>query len=76
MGTKFRQKPLVCDVYRGTKDPSLRIATLPGAGLPAHVKKKDWTLMSQQPNAQQLHTDVERDIGAQGYCFFQIVKGG
>jgi hypothetical protein len=25
------------DVYRGTTDRTLRLATMPGAGLPAHV---------------------------------------
>jgi hypothetical protein len=33
------------DAYRGTADGSLRLATLPGAGLPAHVKRKDRILM-------------------------------
>jgi hypothetical protein len=33
------------DVYRGTADRTLRLATLPGAGLPAHVKRRDWVLM-------------------------------
>jgi len=26
------------DIYRGTNDRTLRLATLPGAGLPAHLK--------------------------------------
>ena len=74
MDTKLRHKPITYDVYRGTKDATLRLATMPGAGLPAHVSKKDWQLMS--PNsAQHLHTDAPRDIGVRGYCFFQIVKG-
>src|ERR1700681_2381776 len=29
------------DVYRGTADRTLRLATLPGAGLPPHLKRKD-----------------------------------
>jgi len=33
------------DVYRGTTDRTLRLATMPGAGLPAHLKRKDWILM-------------------------------
>jgi transcriptional regulator with XRE-family HTH domain len=33
------------DVYRGTSDRTLRLATMPGAGRPAHVKRKDWVLM-------------------------------
>ncbi len=74
METRDRQKPIIYDVYRGTKDATLRLATMPGAGLPAHVSKKDWQLMSQH-TAQHLHTDAPRDIGVNGYCFFQIVKG-
>jgi hypothetical protein len=74
MDAKVRQKPVAYDVYRGTKDPSLRIATLPRAGLPAHFSKKDWTLMPQHA-VQHLHTDAARDIGVRGYCFFQVVKG-
>src|ERR1700692_452421 len=33
------------DVYRGTADRTLRLATMPGAGLPPHLKRKDWILM-------------------------------
>ena len=32
------------DVYRGKTDPSLRLATAPGACLPAHVNAKDWDI--------------------------------
>jgi hypothetical protein len=61
------------DVYRGTSDRSLRLATMPGAGLPAHVKRRDWVLM---PTAKSpVHTDADRDIAAHGYCFFQVVDG-
>jgi hypothetical protein len=61
------------DVYRGTADRSLRLATMPGAGLPAHVKRKDWVLMRK--GKSPFHSDVERDVAAQGYCFFQVVEG-
>jgi hypothetical protein len=74
MDTKVRQKPIAYDVYRGTKDPTLRLATMPGAGLPSHSSKKDWQLMSQH-TAQHLHTDAPKDIGVRGYCFFRVVKG-
>lgn len=74
MDTKVRQKPIAYDIYRGTKDTTLRVATMPDAGLPAHFSKKDWTLISQH-GVQHLHTDTARDIGVYGYCFFQIVKG-
>ena len=53
------------DVYRGTSDRTLRLATMPGAGLPAHVKRKDWVLM---PAAKSpLHSDVDRDVSSRGY---------
>ena len=58
------------DVYRGTADRSLRLATLPGAGLPAHLKRKDWVLMSK--GKPPFPSDIDRDIAAKGYCFFQL----
>jgi len=61
------------DVYRGKTDPSLRLATAPGARLPAHVRTKDWVLMPS--GSSPLHSDARRDIGVQGYCFFQVSKG-
>ena len=60
------------DVYRGATDRTLRLATMPGAGLPAHVKRKDWVLM--QKGKSPLHSDVDRDVAVQGYCFFQLVE--
>jgi hypothetical protein len=60
------------DVYRGIVDRSLRLATLPGAGLPPHVKRKDWVLMPT--GKSPLHSDASRDIAEKGYCFFQIVN--
>ena len=60
------------DVYRGTVDRSLRLATLPGAGLPAHVKRKDWVLMPK--GKSPLHSDIDRDVAVKGYCFFQLVS--
>jgi hypothetical protein len=61
------------DVYRSKTDPSLRIATAADAGLPAHIKAKDWTLLPA--GASPLHSDAARDIGVNGYCFFQVEKG-
>jgi hypothetical protein len=58
------------DVYRGTTDPTLRLATMPGAGLPAHVKRKDWVLMPKGKSI--LHTDADRDVAVYGYCYFQV----
>jgi hypothetical protein len=61
------------DVYRGTRDRTLRLATMPGAGLPAHVKRKDWVLMPS--GKSPLHSDVDRDVSVCGYCFFREVEG-
>jgi hypothetical protein len=60
------------DVYRGATDRTLRLATMPGAGLPAHVKRKDWVLIPK--GKSPLHSDVDRDVAVQGYCFFQLVE--
>jgi hypothetical protein len=59
------------DVYRGTSDRTLRLAIMPGADLPAHVKRKDWVLIPA--GKSPLHSDVDRDVIAPGYCFFQLV---
>jgi hypothetical protein len=56
------------DVYRGTADRTLRLATMAGAGLPAHVKRKDRVLMPKGKSA--VHSDADRDVGIHGYCFF------
>ena len=46
MPSKSKLKPsLRYDIYRGTKDRSLRLATLPGAKLPAHLSPKDSTIV-------------------------------
>jgi hypothetical protein len=61
------------DVYRGIADRTLRVATMPGAGLPAHLKRRDWILMPA--GRSPVHSDIARDIALQGYCFFQLVAG-
>jgi hypothetical protein len=61
------------DVHRGTSDRTLRLAIMPGAGSSAHVKSKDWVLMAA--GKSPLHSDVDRDVIARGYCFFQVVEG-
>ena len=62
---------IVYDVYQGTTDRTLRLATMPDARLPAHVKRKDWVLLPA--GKSPLHSDVDRDVSARGYCFFQLV---
>ena len=64
---------LAYDIYRGTNDRTLRLATLPGAGLPAHLKRKDWMLMPA--GKSPVHSDTASDVAAHGYCFFQVVEG-
>jgi hypothetical protein len=63
---------IVYDVYRQKADPTLRIAVAPGARLPVQFKAKDWTLMPG--GTSPLHSDVSRDVGVKGYCYFQISK--
>lgn len=59
------------DVYQRISDRELRLATSTGAGLPAHVKRKEWVLM---PNGKSLvHSDADRDIAVQGFCLFRVV---
>jgi hypothetical protein len=61
------------DIYRGINDPTLRLATMPGARLPVHLKRKDWVLMPA--GKSPVHSDVARDVAVQGYCYLQIVAG-
>jgi hypothetical protein len=60
------------DVYRGAADLTLRLATMPGAGLPAHIKRKDWVLMPH--GKSPLHSEVDRDVALKGYCLFQLAN--
>src|SRR5260370_40829976 len=57
------------DIYRGTANRTLRLATMPGAGLPAHVKRKDWVLMPT--GKSPVHSDADRDVATHGYCFLR-----
>ena len=61
------------DVYRGIVNRTLRLATMPGAGLPAHLKRKDWMLMPA--GKSPVHSDTARDVALHGYCYFQVVAG-
>ena len=54
------------DLYRG-KRMDVRLATLSGAKLPAHLSPKDWTLMRVE-----VHSDTAWDVAAKGYCFFKL----
>jgi hypothetical protein len=65
-------RKIAYDVYRGTTDRTLRLATMPDAGLPAHVKRKDWVLMPK--GKSPLHSDANHDVAVEGYCFFQLVE--
>jgi hypothetical protein len=70
-GTERREK-MTYDVYRGTTDNSLRMATRPGAGLPNHVDAEDWVLMPA--GTSQLIDDIDIDIADRGFCFFKLVS--
>jgi hypothetical protein len=59
------------DVYQGAGDASLRMATLPGAGLPGHVAERDWKLMPH--GSSEMIDDAEEEIEARGFCFFKLV---
>jgi hypothetical protein len=59
-----------CDVYRLKTNPKLRIAVAAGARLPARFKAADWKLVARATSP--LHSDASRDIGAKGYCYFQV----
>lgn len=60
------------DVYCKRTDPTLRLATAPGARLPRQFSPKNWTLI-KEPSL--LHSDATRDIAIKGYCYFQVLKG-
>lgn len=60
------------DVYRGAADRTLRLATMPGAGLPAHAKRKDWVLLPK--GKSPVHSDADCDVAVKGYCLFQVVE--
>ena len=61
------------DVYCKKADPTLRIAVAHGGGLPTQFNPKDWTMMAL--GASKMHSDAARDVGRQGYCYFQVTKG-
>jgi hypothetical protein len=58
------------DVYQGKKDASLRLATMPGAGLPAHVKPDEWELTAT--GSSPTIKGVDEDIAARGFCLFRL----
>ena len=72
MNTDGKTSKLTFDVYRGKNDATLRLATMAGAGLPAHVNRKHWVLMPS--GTSPLHSEAAKDVGTLGYCFFQVVK--
>jgi hypothetical protein len=70
---QFMSSKTEFDVYSRAGDRALRLATSKGAGLPAHVKSKEWLLM---PKGKSLvHSDAGRDIAIQGFCLYRIVDG-
>jgi hypothetical protein len=72
MEHKMTRKADQYDIYQGTDDPSLRMATEIGGGLPGHVDPADWELMPS--GASDLYVDMDEDIEARGFCFYQLVS--
>jgi hypothetical protein len=60
------------DIYQGTADSGLRMATRPGAGLPNQVEPEDWELMPA--GTSPLIDDIDVDIADRGFCFFRLVS--
>lgn len=60
------------DIYQGRDDPSLRMATEIDAGLPGYFDPTEWVLMP--PGVSQLYPDMDEDIAARGFCFYQLVS--
>jgi hypothetical protein len=59
------------DTYEHKRHRGERLATRPGAGLPDHVSARDWTLMPA--GLSQIMDDVEDDIAARGFSYFQML---
>lgn len=60
------------DLYRSKSEPTARLATAPGVGLPARpIGPDDWLLMP--PGVYPVHEDTAADIAKQGFCFFRNV---
>ncbi len=59
------------DVFRKKKQPMERMATMPGAGLPAHLNPKEWELMPA--GTSEIYEDAAEEIAARGFCYFKLV---
>jgi hypothetical protein len=59
------------DVYFNREDPSWRVATPAGAGLPAHLLPSEWELMP--PSTSPISDAVEDDIEEHGFCLYRVV---
>jgi len=59
------------DVYKCKADPSLRIATEKGVGLPSHVVTTQWEITGEPP---QIDSDyLKEDIQERGLCLYKLV---
>ena len=63
---------IIYDIYHGTNDRTLRLATMPGAGLPPHLKRKDWML--RPTGKSPVHSDTARDVAVQGIATFNLFQ--
>jgi hypothetical protein len=62
------------DVYRSKKDPSERMVTLQGAGLPDHVEPNDWEPLSAEAEMYDDDPDAAADVKARGFYYFKLVS--
>ncbi len=62
---------MIFDVYRNLIDESMRIATVPNAGLPPHMEAKEWQIM--KPRESPIIEDAADDIAARAFCFYKLV---
>ncbi len=60
------------DFYRSKKEPDVRMATLPGAGLPSNVDPNDWELIPSA--AQEIYVVDAADIEERGFFYYKLVE--
>jgi len=64
---------ILYDVYHGTTDRTLRLATMPGAGYP--LTQGAEIGFCRPAGKSPLHSDTAHDVGVRGYRFFQVGEG-
>lgn len=62
------------DFYRSKTEPDERMAVPAGAGLPDHVDRHDWELMTVSATSPELFVNyLEEDIAERGFSYFKLV---